>query len=271
MKRTVILLLAFVALLFASTSAQAQYSRIADIVGTDHNLSATGPGSIKAETQTQICFYCHVPHQVQDTTDPAVTSGPANQPPLWNHYLSAKASYGVYSSPSFDAMGTDISDLGGAVAGSAAVSNLCLSCHDGTVGVNTLYKGEYVSATGERQSPSFYDDTGAVSGPNVPVYMMADTQIGAGVYGLSSTHPLNFTYDAALAAKSISLQVPAVDTSGIGGARLGLTTSTGKFLPLFAGKMQCPSCHNVHSNANGRPFLRASTNGSELCLGCHGK
>lgn len=263
MKRTVILLLAFFAVLFASTSAQAQYSRIADIVGTDHNLSTTGPGDVKAVANTQICYYCHVPHQAQETTDPAVTSGPNNQPPLWNHYLSSKASYGVYSSPSFDAFGTDIADLGGAVAGSAAVSNLCLSCHDGTVGVNTLYKGEFNAAG--RRSPDFG------GGINVPVYMPDDDQIGSGIYGLSSTHPLNFTYDAALAAKSVSLQVPAVNSGGIGGSRLGLTTSSGKFLPLFAGKMQCASCHDVHSNANGRPFLRASTTQSELCLGCHGK
>ena len=30
-------------------------------------------------------------------------------------------------------------DLGGAVAGSAQVSNLCLSCHDGTIAVHSLY------------------------------------------------------------------------------------------------------------------------------------
>jgi predicted CXXCH cytochrome family protein len=40
---------------------------------------------------------------------------------------------------------------------------------------------------------------------------------------------------------------------------------------LFSGKMQCATCHEVHSNTVGRPFLRASTTGSDLCLGCHGK
>lgn len=147
MKRSYVLLLIALVVVF-SVTANAQYSRIKDIVTTNHNMSSTGPNTVagmKAVSNTQICYYCHTPHPDFNNTDPAVTTGPNGQDPLWNHYLSSKASYGVYSSPSFDAFGTDIADVGGAVAGSAAVTNLCLSCHDGTVGVNTLYKGQYSS------------------------------------------------------------------------------------------------------------------------------
>jgi predicted CXXCH cytochrome family protein len=45
----------------------------------------------------------------------------------------------------------------------------------------------------------------------------------------------------------------------------------GNFLPLFDGKMQCATCHDVHDNSTYRPFLRASTTQSALCLACHGK
>lgn len=263
MTRKLVLLLSLMVGLFMATNASAQYSRISNIVTTSHNMSSTGSGDIKAVSNTQICYYCHVPHQMEETTDPLVTTAPSGQYPLWNHYLSSTASYGVYSSPSFDPLGTDIADLGGATAGSAAVSNLCLSCHDGTVGVNTLYKGQYKS--GARISPDFG------SGNNVAVYMPSDIQVGSDTLGLRDEHPLNFTYDAALAAKSVSLVVPTVEVSNLGGTRTGLRTSSGKFLPLFANKMQCATCHDVHDNTSARPFLRASTTASEICLACHGK
>jgi predicted CXXCH cytochrome family protein len=259
-----------IVVLLLAVSANAQYSRIADITSTNHNMSSTATGTVKAQTFTQICYFCHVPHQMQETNDPAVTTPPNMQYPLWNHYLSSKASYGVYSSPSFDAFGTDIADLGGAVAGSAGVSNLCLSCHDGTVGVNTLYKGQRTGAgVTLRDSPAM-NCNGTLTAVNVPCLMPADAQIGSDTFGLRDEHPLNFTYDAALAAKSISLVVPVTNTT-LGGTRLGVPTSSGKFLPLFASKMQCATCHDVHSNTVARPFLRASTTASEICLACHGK
>lgn len=266
MKRTyLILLIAMIVVL--TVSAQAQYSRIKNIVNSSHDMSSTsttaGP---KAVSNTQICYYCHSPHPETNNSDPLVTADQGGQNPLWNHYLSTKASYGVYSSPSFDAFGTDIADVGGAVAGSAAVTNLCLSCHDGTVGVNTLYKGQYVNGSG-RVSPNFG------SGNSAPVFIPASSGavIGGGTEGLSNMHPLNFTYDATLAGKSVSLVVPTTASNGFGGTRTGLNTSGGKFLPLFANKMQCATCHDVHDGTTYRPFLRASTTGSELCLACHGK
>ena len=264
MKRSyVLLLIAMVVVL--TVSANAQYSRIKNIVNSSHDMSSTSTATIKAVSNTQICYYCHSPHPDLNTTDPAVTTAPNGQTPLWNHYLSSKASYGVYSSPSFDAFQTDIADVGGAVAGSAAVTNLCLSCHDGTVGVNTLYKGQYNSATKTRVSPDFG------SSVNVAVLMPSTVQVGGGAEGLSEMHPLNFTYDATLAGKSVSLVVPTTASNGFGGTRQGVNTSSGKFLPLFDQKMQCATCHDVHDGTTNRPFLRASTTGSELCLGCHGK
>ena len=44
----------------------------ASITASKHNLSATGPGTIKATTESEICVFCHVPHN----------SKPSG--PLWN-------------------------------------------------------------------------------------------------------------------------------------------------------------------------------------------
>ena len=36
--------------------------RIADVRNTRHNLSATGTGTVKATSETQVCVFCHTPH-----------------------------------------------------------------------------------------------------------------------------------------------------------------------------------------------------------------
>ena len=39
-------------------------------------------------------------------------------------------------------------------------------------------------------------------------------------------------------------------------------------LRLYAGYIECPTCHNVH-DATIEPFLRVSGAGSQICLTCH--
>jgi len=274
-RKCLILFCSMVSFLVA-VNAAAQYSHVKDVVGTDHNLSSSGTGALHATGESEVCFFCHAPHQVLSTSDKTSTTGPNQQAPLWNHYLSSTASYGVYSSTSFNALGTDIQDVGGAVAGSASVTNLCLSCHDGSVGVNTLYHGQF--GTG---SPAM-SCNGTTLAANTACTMPDATQIGnpatiAGLPSLADLHPVNFTYDSTLAAKTVDLVTPIVNATGIGGARMGVPGSVaGTFLPLFQTatggtyKMQCETCHDAHSSRNGRPFLRDTTTGSALCLDCHG-
>jgi len=280
MTRKCLILLCSLSFLVA-VNAAGQFSHIKNIVGSDHDLSSTSPANIHAASESEICFFCHAPHQALNTKDTTVTNAPNTQAPLWNHYLSSTTSYGVYSSTSFNALGTDIADLGAGnstnIAGSAAVSNLCLSCHDGTVGVNVLYHGQY--GTG---SPSMFCGSATAGGANSPCLMPDGALIGnpntvAGTKSLADLHPINFTYDSTLAGKTVDLVTPVANSSGIGGTRMGVPGSNGSFLPLFQTvsvgtyKMQCPTCHDVHNgNPNARPFLRDSTTGSALCLDCHG-
>ena len=93
------------------------------IVNTPHNLSTSGPGPIRATTETQVCLFCHTPHN----------SNPAG--PLWNHQLSSGVTYLKYTSPTLDAYSSQASapDPNGA-------SKLCLSCHDGTVALGAVGK-----------------------------------------------------------------------------------------------------------------------------------
>lgn len=222
MKRIVIIAIVLVAsggLLSAQT-----------VVGTGHDLSSTGPG---AQTNVdRVCVFCHTPHQATAAN---------GQDPLWNHQLSAVASYGVYASATLDATPVDI---GGASAGTAPVSNLCMSCHDGTVAVHTLYNDPNGASPVTITAGGNVDAGGLITGnPNVG-------------QDLTNDHPVNFTYDTALSTTDGGLADPA-GTPAVAALLIG-------------GQVQCSSCHDPHDNSNV-PFLVMSNTNSALCTTCHNK
>lgn len=181
----------------------------AAITGTDHDFS---PQSYT----TEICNVCHTPHNA----DTSVTDAP-----LWDHEITA-AAYTVYSSATLDAT-VDNPPTG--------ISKLCLSCHDGTVAIDS-----FAGATG----------TSFVT--------------GAALVGtdLSDDHPISFTYNNALATTDGELEAPSTASSGLGG--------TIDADMLFSGKLECASCHDVHDDTIS-PFLRKTNVSSALCLTCHQK
>jgi len=85
------------------------------IVSTVHNLSVSGPGSIKATTESEICLFCHTPHNARPDH------------PLWNRN-DPGLNYTLYNSSTTQA-------LPGQPDGS---SILCLSCHDGTIALGNV-------------------------------------------------------------------------------------------------------------------------------------
>jgi len=80
------------------------------ITGSVHDFSSQGWSG------GEICKVCHTPHNADSTVGP-----------LWNHELSS-ATYTLYSSLTLDG---DMSPPGRA-------SKLCLSCHDGTVAIDSF-------------------------------------------------------------------------------------------------------------------------------------
>jgi predicted CXXCH cytochrome family protein len=77
---------------------------------------------------------------------------------------------------------------------------------------------------------------------------------------LINDHPVNFTYDAALATADGKLVTP--DSSSY--------VDAAHEIPLFGAKVQCATCHDPHDNTN-EPFLTKTNSGSQLCLTCHQK
>lgn len=196
------------------------------IAGSKHDMSGRGWGT------TELCKFCHTPHLAQNVTGA----------PLWNHQTTTKT-YVMYS------LTTSASFQGTPSASPGATSLLCLSCHDGTVAIDSF-------ATG-----------GALRTP-ATVFMSSTNLIGNGTAGLTRDHPISFTYDSALvtadqaASGSATPQLATPNANG--------TVGTGTTLPLYANKMECATCHTSHDNANGM-FLRTSNTGSAMCLICHKK
>jgi predicted CXXCH cytochrome family protein len=94
------------------------------VVGTKHDFSATGPGTIRALTERDACVFCHVPH-----------SGASNRP-------DPTAVYVPYASSTMRARP-------GVPTGATRV---CLSCHDGTIAVGQTRSGR-IATTGSGYVP----------------------------------------------------------------------------------------------------------------------
>jgi predicted CXXCH cytochrome family protein len=180
----------------------------ADLSASAHDFSS------KAWSGGQICAICHTPHNSQTAVVP-----------LWNHGATS-ASFTLYSSPTFKASSSQ----------PTGASKACLSCHDGTVALDT-----FGGKTG----------TTLLAGP---------TLLGN---DLSNDHPISFVYDSALAASVAGLRDPSAAPSGLGG--------TIRDNLLFNDRLECASCHDVHNSHNQDSLLVKNNSGSALCITCHVK
>jgi cytochrome c553 len=270
MKALKTVLLATLLLVAVSVAGWAQVNASkASIIGSPHDFtndtwSATAGGTAAAVT-TNTCFFCHIIHKTNTNSSGIATSETlAPGYLLWNHQLSSTASYGVYSSDTFNnvlqAAGvTAPTDLGASNnITSPTVSNLCLSCHDGTVAIGSFYEGGF----GLPANGSYWNNG---HGNSLTMYT------GMQIDNLAKSHPVNFVYNANLAAAG-QLTVPAslnsVDANGA--------------VPLYgnAGLMECTTCHDPHNGttiAHGTavPFARLALQNAEntktggYCTYCH--
>ena len=117
--RPILLLLALTAVLFVAAIGTTVVDAQTDVTSplNKHNLSVTGPGPVKATAETEICIFCHTPHNA----NPAV--------PLWNHSMAAGVNYQTYTS----------STMAAQVGLPTGSTKLCLSCHDGTVAIGSTW------------------------------------------------------------------------------------------------------------------------------------
>lgn len=242
--------------LFLSPSAMAYTGNATPglgINGTAHDLSRTDTGMnytpVPADSLTRICIFCHAPHNAYRLTGaggagPVAPNAAFDYLPLWNHNLDT-----------FDPVFTPYTNGAGPLSGPKALqatgmtpgntSLLCLSCHDGTIAVNSYGNSAQLSR----------------SVSNGTTFISGQYQIGKDKY-LGNHHPIGFDY---LDVQAIDTEIRAADTAQ-------LTPSTFVLDHLYNQKMECGTCHSVHNTGNfGESLLWRSDQNSELCLTCHAK
>lgn len=220
---------------------------IAGVKDTKHNLSVSGPGDIVAVGETQICKFCHTPHNA----NPAY--------PLWNHQLSAVVNYINYWSTTLQSYSE------GAAPPIDGFSKLCLSCHDGTVAIGTLgVCGEDIDMV---IIPGIIDASGKLL-PGAAGYIGTD---------LSGGHPISIVFNEDLKNRR---------NANTGFCHLNSPTNIRKFgvrpwsggdpdVMLYPAQndygIQCPSCHDPHGGKgvpDAPPFWRKVTH-DDVCNVCH--
>ena len=215
MTRNNTLQILFAALLLAARSACA-----GSIMGSPHDFT------VYNWSGGQVCIACHNPQSANTTVTVA---------PQWNHTLSSQ-SYALYSTTSLKA----------SLGQPGIRSKLCLSCHDGTIAV---------------------DSFGGASGAQ---YIKSANNVGT---SLKDDHPIGFVYDTALANLNGTLFDPSSKSVTIGS---GGATQTGTIAALMlydGGQLECSSCHDVHNKytTGTTGLMKVGAAGSAICKACHNK
>lgn len=227
------------------------------IVGSRHDILsdlANGNSIMRGTINNygEICVYCHTPHSASTTTDA----------PLWNR-PTPTGPYALYSSSTMD---TTPGNPGG-------VSLACLSCHDGTIAVDAVLNapGGGVNLSGPwygvSQASKHYKmvdatvHTGGECGQCHTGSWGHDARMSYIGTDLRDDHPISMSYPTP--AQDPDFNQPPDPDRGWGG-------QSSSDIKLYSGKVECPSCHNVHDPTNA-PFLRKPLAQSGLCLTCHVK
>jgi hypothetical protein len=228
----------------------------AGIVGSPHDFSSQSWNTDPSDPAT-VCSTCHTPHHADSSVVP-----------LWAHQTTT-AAFKMYNQNN-----VPVSQMVAVPANSPDGPSLaCLSCHDGTVAINT-----YGGPVG-----------GVMATHGTATYVTNSALIGT---DLTHSHPISFQYSPSLVGTGPSqdewLYNP--QTTPV------LTPVSGTFVP--ANKMtiqgfllnndpnynlECGTCHDVH-NQIGTPYdpinnpklvkivgVDSSGKGSLLCRSCHNK
>jgi predicted CXXCH cytochrome family protein len=187
-----------------------------DVLGM-HNLSPGSGASVYSQGSLG-CTFCHAPH-----------SGLGGVTPLWNQKLSQKT-YTPYTSTTYSQQGNTQPTLG-------VTSSLCLSCHDGTVGVGQSAAYGPLPTVGSLNSVDSFGTT------------------------LTGSHPFSLVVplkDAPNLVASLAAQGKTADPTGA--------------VKLISGNIECTSCHDPHiQNIDkiAQNFLVRDSSNAQMCTACH--
>lgn len=212
------------------TVVRAQWPTGSTVPETFHNLThpaRISPMSGMIADYGQVCVYCHAPH------------GGSGERPLWNR-RTPTGPYRMYEDP-LDML---------ADAQPTGVSRLCLSCHDGTIGLDDVLVRPVTYAGPGPRRETIERCTSCHNGGN-PAGGLNWENVWFRPDDLRNQHPISVQYDP-------SRDPGFHPTSAVLAAGLVLEN----------GRVQCATCHEPH-DARHRPFLRVPNTNRSLCLVCH--
>lgn len=214
--------------------------------------------------QQRVCAFCHTPHHA--LADTGNGPAPIEYLPLWSHEINTLTFNGYQSTTlQSTAYGSDIL---------VGPSRLCMSCHDGTVAIDT----HYTQSGSSKLTNDQFNNPGVGWGAN------------GGGGDLTNDHPVGFDYNAVAGATTQDTPVAMTSTSDgyinpssvqfknrPSGAP-AVTIADRLYKPLgtsTVGIMTCATCHDVHNRKNGDEaiginyLVMAPQRDSSLCLTCH--
>ncbi len=272
MKRRILLSFVFFISSFIILTAQS-------IVTTKHNLSVSSTGKIKATSETEICLFCHTPHNSRPVA------------PLWNRN-DPGSMYTLYSS-------STLQSLPGQPDGS---SILCLSCHDGTIALgNVISRTANIEMTSGSFMPAGHSNFGNNLSKNHPISFTyrSDLALNDGqlknpsaitppvalknskVQCTSCHDPHKNIYSDFLVAapQNSNLCNSCHQRTNWAQSSHNLSTKTWNGVApnpwpysdrsmTTVGQNGCESCHNPH-NSESKSMLLKYSNEENNCLDCH--
>ncbi len=249
-----------------------------DIRNSKHNLSISGPGAVKAATETEVCIMCHTPHN----------SG--IEAPLWNRFSSG-SSYIPYASS------TAVASYGQPTG----ASKLCLSCHDGTIALGMVRsRSEEISFSGSSTIPPGSTNVSTDLSDDHPVSFTFDAQLFSqkdnllnpdlltGAVKLDNNkqlqctschnpHDNQFTKFLVQDNRASSICVTCHDQAGWNGTVHSSSNATWNSLGqdpwphtdyTTVNDNGCENCHRPHTAGSPARILNESTSEGN-CLPCH--
>ena len=235
----------------------ANFAYAEGIQNSKHDFSAA------TWSDKEICKPCHTPHNALDTS---LTGR------LWAHTLSTQTY--VYHGGSTATDGSTRPDDG---AGSAAqsdfdvASRLCLSCHDGTVALDSFMgkdgasDGKFIGDDAQHGAATANLGNGEVANDLTNDHPVGFKATYREYYQPSAGH---FVYKPTSAVKAAGLKLATSPTP----APAGTVDQAGQPITGNLPSVSCVTCHDVHNGAgNTDGLLRMDNQGSAMCLTCHNK
>ncbi len=213
-----------------------------DFTGLNERAGVVAMSTLAFSDYGSACVYCHIPPE-REGADSSDFGGI----PGWNRFSPATdTGYNLYDSRTLD----------NKVRAPSPISLLCLSCHDGTMGVDmTVFKPDGWDSSEDAALHLRLNGGNNLMNcgkchDGVAAHSIEIKHIGT---DLQNDHPISMIY-AGLTAKDLDFRPPDNEYGFNNGVK------------LYDDRVECASCHNVH-NPDVNLLLR--TGAERLCETCH--